>query len=709
MTWESPSITFNPMKLLLPFLVMIVAAVHGSAQLPLHCGADEMRIGTLKARPDVAEAVIQRDRELEQFTELFIAEAEGRGGGGPYFIPVVFHVIHRFGDGNISREQILDGLSILNNTFRKQAADTADIITAFKPIHADCDIEFRLATKDPEGQCHSGINRIASPLATVGDHSVKELIQWDPGMYLNMYVVTNAAGLAGHAVWPADADTMPQWDGIVIAHDYVGSIGTGSLQRSVVLAHECGHYLNLHHIWGGNNVPGFYYLPVGQASNCNEDDLVGDTPNTIGWDNCNLSASSCGNPVDNVQNVMDYSYCNIMFTEGQKVRMHAALNSSVADRDNLWTNENLIATGVLPEPAPLCAADLRSDVRAVCPHIDNTVSFSNASYHGAPDSLFWTFPGGFPPTSQQEQPTVAYSSPGKHDVILEVFSNGTSATVTKDGYVTVLHDSIQTYPFWESFEGQPTFDGERWYDSSPGTADRWALTDTAAYSGSWCALVDNWNVTTLTVDELYGPPIDLENATQMKLAFKYAFAAVETPTNSTKLQVQMTRNCENSWVTRLTIAGDDLETVPPQTMPFIPTDAGQWQQAVVNVPSSYMVDGLRFRFVFTSVGNNRLFLDDINMDVMAGIGEHVPVASDITVFPVPAREQLSVSFNLMEPTELTLSVLGPLGRMIPVSEKKAYPTGTFTEQLNVHDLAPGLYLLRLETGEGAVGRRFVVR
>ncbi|MBK7183135.1 MAG: hypothetical protein IPH89_09460 [Bacteroidetes bacterium] len=172
----------------------------------------------------------------------------------------------------------------MNKTFRKQSADTASIIAAFKPLHADCDIEFRLATLDPNGNCTSGINRIASPLTTTGDHAVKSLIHWDPSKYLNVYVVQNAAGLAGHAVWPADADSIPNWDGIVISHDYVGSVGTSTPQRSVVLAHECGHYLNLQHIWGGNNVPNFYYYPCADPfKDCNIDDLVTDTPPTIGW------------------------------------------------------------------------------------------------------------------------------------------------------------------------------------------------------------------------------------------------------------------------------------------------------------------------------------------------------------------------------------------------------------------------------------------
>ena len=183
-------------------------------------------------------------------------------------------------------------------------ADTSAIVNAFKSIHADCEIEFRLAKKDPSGNCTSGINRIASPYTYTGTHDVKSLIHWDPTKYLNIYVVANAAGLAGHCVWPSDADTIPAWDGIVITHSYVGEIGTSSTLTRVSLSHEVGHYFNLQHTWGGNNVPGYYFLPCADPNkDCNIDDGVSDTPVTIGWQTCNLNGASCGSTLDNVKNI----------------------------------------------------------------------------------------------------------------------------------------------------------------------------------------------------------------------------------------------------------------------------------------------------------------------------------------------------------------------------------------------------------------------
>ncbi len=694
------------MHKLLPLLLLFSISIQ--AQELLHCGADEMRIQTLQANPKIAQAVVERDAVLETFTREFaLRQAQGTARGGQvYTIPVVFHVIHKYGTENISREQMLDGLRILNETFRKTREDTADIHEDFKPIHADTEIEFALATKDPDGNCHSGINRIASDLTNSGDHRVKELVHWDPSMYLNVYVVSNAAGLAGHCVWPADADTIPAWDGIVIGHSYVGTIGTSDLTRSVAFAHECGHYLNLHHIWGGNNVPNFYYLPVGQQSNCGEDDLVGDTPNSIGWSNCNLNAASCGNVRDNVQNAMDYSYCNIMFTEGQKTRMHACLNSPIANRNNLWTPSNLAATGVMPTEG-LCAADFEADKTLICNPNGEAVTFTNVSYHGEIDSVYWEFPGGDSPFSLMEEPVVVYYQPGSFDVSLTVYSNGQAQQITKEDYITFLPDSSWSYPFWDWFESGAALNASRWTEHSLDAENKWEMTDLGFYSDTRSVTVDNWSSTYLTVDELYSPPIDISNASQMRLAFKYAFSSQNTPTAATKLQLQVRKNCDSNWTTRLTISGSNLLTTATQVESFEPQERDLWQSEDINIPSTYFDENFQFRFVFTSGGNNRLFIDDVNVDVTADVS-NLETKLGSVVYPNPANEVVNVEFFNSQPETVSAQLLGSDGKTLLQTPNKKFSTGNNSIRFEVKDLAPGVYFIRLISTQTTETKSFII-
>ncbi|MBN8703334.1 MAG: T9SS type A sorting domain-containing protein [Bacteroidetes bacterium] len=691
------------------FLVFFVLFANTiCAQDLLHCGADEMRISTLKKNPTIAKAVAKRDLQLEEHTKQYVDQFYKKQlTSSTYIIPVVFHVIHNYGAENISDAQIKDAISVLNKRFRKQSADTSTIVAAFKPLHADCEIEFRLATLDPNGNCTSGINRIASSLTAIGDHSVKSLIHWPPEKYLNIYVVQNAAGLAGHAVWPADADTIPAWDGIVMSHNYVGSIGTSNPTSSVVLAHECGHYLNLHHIWGGNNVPGFYYLPCADLNkSCSIDDLVADTPPTIGWVTCNLNGSSCGNTVDMVQNVMDYSYCNKMFTYGQKARMHACLNDTMASRNNLWQPANLIATGVSNPSNVLCKADFTGSKNVVCANSLNQVTFTNTSYHDSIVSMIWSFPGGAPSSSTAASPVITYTNAGVYSVSLKVYTTTDSAIVTKLNCVSVLPTTSVSYPFSESFETVNSLYGPQWFANSMDTVNAWQITNTASYSGSVSVMLSNANNPMETRDELYSRIINLSGASSLSFNFKYAFARKDT-SNKDQLQVYIGNNCAG-WIQRLSLVGAALETAPIQSGSFMPTNSSQWMQANITIPLAYYTSTFRIKFVFSSKGGNNFYLDDISIGNSTGVQNLQEVITDIKLFPNPSEDNVSVSFDLIEPKELSFSVVDVSGRIIFEREKQFFSIGAHVFSFDLNTVSSGVYFLKVVDGKQSIARPLVV-
>ena len=678
----------------------------------LYCGTDEMRIYTLKQNPEIAKAVIKRDAQLENFTQNFVQNFQANNQAqktattaATYIIPIVFHVIHNYGSENISDAQLKDGIDMLNKTFRKQRADTASIVSAFKGIHADCDIEFRLAQKDPNGNCHSGINRIASSLTNLGQHDVKNLIHWPPHQYLNVYVVANIPNLAGHCVLPADADTIPLWDGIVLAHNYVGTIGTSNLTQSVAFAHECGHYLNLQHIWGGNNVPGFYYYPCAVATkDCSIDDLVADTPPTIGWQTCNLSGASCGNVVDNVQNAMDYSYCNIMFTQGQKARMQACLNSPIAGRNNLWQTANLIATGVYTT-APLCKADFVSDKKMVCQ--SNVVTFTNASYGGTFTSYAWKFQGGTPATSSIANPTVSYASAGSYSVELKVKNGTDSATVVKQNYIAVQTATGTAFPYSEGFETVTSLNGSEWLTNNIDTSNTWQLTNTAFASGNKSAMLNNFSSTLDGKDELYSRAINLSGASTLNVSFKYAFARKDT-SNKDQLQLYGLMNCNGTAFVRFSAVGSALETVPVKTTAFYPTAASEWKTVTATLPSPLFTSGFRLKFVFSRHGGNNIFIDDINIAIDAGIRDVTEDVSLLSLYPNPTNDNCTLKFNLQLPKTLSVSIVNVLGQTVMTFGNTLYNEGENSANLNTSHLPQGIYTIQLSDGLRAINKQLVI-
>jgi PKD repeat protein len=700
------------MNKFLSFAFVVILSNLGFTQTPLQCGADEIRISTLKQNPDIAKAVINRNAQLENFTQSFIQNANNNlsaaktNSAATYVIPVVFHVIHNYGTENISDAQLKDGLDIVNKTFRKQHPNNSSIVAAFQPIHADCDIEFRLATLDPNGNCHSGINRIASTLTSSGDHRVKNLIHWPPTQYLNVYIVANAAGLAGHAVWPSDADTIPLWDGIVLSHNYVGTIGTSNLTQSVAFAHECGHYLNLHHIWGGNNVPGFYFYPCADVNkDCNIDDLVSDTPPTIGWQSCNLNGASCGNVVDNVQNAMDYSYCNIMFTDGQKARMTACLNSPIAGRNNLWQSSNLIATGTYTT-ATLCKADFMSNKTMVCPSA-NSVVFTNTSYNGTVTTLQWTFAGGTPSVSSISNPTVNYSTSGSYPVTLKVKNGIDSVSITKQNYINVQAATGTAYPFSESFESIASLNGLQWFTNNLDTSNTWQLTTLAASTGSTSVMINNFNSAIYGKDELYSRAINLAGATGLSVNFKYAFARKDT-SNKDQLQLFGVTTCGGTNIPRFAAIGSLLETVPVQTTAFYPTQVSDWKLVSATLPGILLTTGFRMKFVFTANGGNNVFIDDINIDITTGTKDISEMIDDLKIYPNPASSSCNLNFNLSQSKTLTINIYNVIGEKVYTHPKNVYEEGIQEIKLNTSHLSNGMYILQINDGTRSVNKQLVI-
>ena len=66
------------------------------------------------------------------------------------------------------------------------------VIPEFVDLVADIEIELRLAQRDPQGNCHSGISQVVSELTYVGDSEMKQLIQWPRNKYLNVWVCEDA-------------------------------------------------------------------------------------------------------------------------------------------------------------------------------------------------------------------------------------------------------------------------------------------------------------------------------------------------------------------------------------------------------------------------------------------------------------------------------------------------------------------------------------
>lgn len=699
------NITPERVQLIALFFVAVFAIQKVVAQtnqpVPDFCGSDFMVEKQYQQNPGLQQETAAAESRMREEGKRNL-EDERSASPPTYTIPVVFHVIHDYGIENISDAQILDALAIMNRGFRKLNADTSQIVPPFDTLAADCEIEFRLAQSDPNGNCTNGIDRIASMETYVGDDGSK-LNQWSRDKYLNIWVVKQILfnNIAGYAYTPSTVSAaLAPYDDVLMLHDYIGSIGTGSVSTSRILVHELGHWFGLSHL-------GFL---------CADSDGIADTPITSGWNMCQLANNDLCNPgtPENVQNFMEFSYCQRMFTRGQRDAMHIVLNSSVSDRNNLWTNGNLSATGVANTPVT-CAphADFEVNRRMLCKGIP--ITFTDASWSSAASSWQWTLAGPVTLNSAGQNPVFTMNTAGSYDATLIATNSAGSDTITKPDFIVVSSDTATLNGLYsEGFENPNTFATLGYITlDGYGNGSVFSQSDSVGHTGSGSAHLNNsFNNMHGDKDELITPSYYLSYNTGMQIQFVYAYAADDTTgTDDQALKLWTSNNCGQTWIVRWSRSGTILETVSPVPVgPFIPTLNSQWDTITVNLPASAAIDHVLFKFEFTSPDDGKakdLYIDDINiLSTNVGIHENTNTNS-LTVYPNPGDGNSTIAYTLTEAADVQYTIYDVSGRLINSVNQGQQAPGNYFLLMNTA-LAPGTYFIEVKIGDTVSVQKYLV-
>ncbi|MFT6996788.1 MAG: PKD repeat protein [Cryomorphaceae bacterium] len=669
------------------------------------CHTYEMQERLFGSDPALKEAaeilgaqILKRAKELER--------TGFQKDGDPYIIPVVFHIIHKYGPENISYAQVEDAIQVMTDDFNANNNGVENVQEAFADIIGDVGIEFRLAKLDPEGNCTNGVVRTFSNLTTSGGENLKTVSPiWDRSKYMNIWVCkTIASGAAGYTYYPSSlaGDFGETNDGIVVRYDYVGSIGESTLGRRHVLSHEVGHWIDLPHPWGSTNAPEI-------EANCDTDDGVADTPNTIGWTTCNLNGESCGS-LDNVENFMGYSYCGKMFTEGQKTRMIASLTSTIAERSSLSTEENLEATGVFF--AQLCDADFSSDNFSVC--IGETINYQDQSHSGVVERL-WIFEGGSPATTVIANPEIVYSTPGIYSVSLAVVDSfGNQLTEVKEAFVQVLDTAFLSLPYGQSFESIEAFsdleDGSL-YTENLFDDINWEISTQAGFDDNHSAVFRAIEVesATLARSAFVSKTFQMSDVGDLPvLSFKRAGARSST-TSEGELWVFISKNCGDFWSLRRVYDDGDAYTnegIFPEG--YLPNEEDWLSAEIDNIVPVFQNEEFRFRFEYRGTNGGTLYIDDINLidgTTLSTAFQSAPEAR-FAMFPNPATNMVTLKFPDDVSDSKTILLRDLSGRII---HQAFIPKESVREyRIELNNLSSGIYLVEVRGSNGSSAKKLVV-
>ena len=324
------------------------------------------------------------DQTFEQARQNAIAGTEG---AQTFDINVVVHIVWKDTEENLPDSVVLDQIRILNESYKRLNADTANLRDAFNPVAGSLDINFKLAA----------IERVETDklfeisltdenlLVDVKTSAEGGSDAWDTERYLNIWVcniqpltifgqpIGQILGFAfppaGLNNWPAGANApQAEQDGVVLDFRTIGSNnpnplfgldGNLAVIEGRTAVHEVGHYLGLRHIWGDGGL-------LGGPNDCEQSDGIDDTPfaNSQSSFDCDTTRNSCEqvetfygiDMPDLVENYMDYSSesCQNMFSKGQCAHMKAVLEGprvKLTEPLSSVQNTLLQALKVSPNPA----------------------------------------------------------------------------------------------------------------------------------------------------------------------------------------------------------------------------------------------------------------------------------------------------------------------------------------------------------------------
>lgn len=896
---------------LLIFSFVIGSGFSASAQVG--CGTTEAERKLFEQHPELSAAFDNYNSDLNQ---LIQSRSQQRTGSTVFLIPVVFHIIHENGVENISDAQIFDQMTIMNKDWRKLNSDTAGIVAGFNSHAADVHIEFRLAQIDPNGNCTNGIDRIYSHKTNGADDGSK-LNGWPRNKYLNIWIVKSMAnaGAAGYAYYPSDvAGQLFPYDGVIMLHDYIGSIGTGSVGKSRTLTHEIAHCFSLQHVWGSTNDPGVscgddqvYDTPATKGhTTCSTDDLYGhvcsiipftsviykfdsvtttsgttdptpsattdnvllssfiangvsansdsngkfefsnwgtgaangattfasltgaintgkyyqftitpktvdssmtltgisftinrsatgprsyavrssanayasNLPATISPVNTNLNIPATTNSyfitsdttlsqngtkitlsgtaytnkttpitfriyaynaedalgsfgidsvfvignsgaIENTQNYMEYSYCSKMFTNGQRDRMEAALNSPVSGRNNLWTAANLIATGITTPPACVPFPDFYSDRVRVCK--GDIVKFTKNITRATATSIMWTFEGGTPSTSISTTPVnVTYNTPGLYKVTLSATNAAGTDSIVKTQFIRVDEDWADidyNGTYTESFQNTTNFYWDWQVRNLDNNENTWFVANTG-YNSSKSVGMQGYGNFHFDVDELISPSYDLSFTSSNIMTFRCAGSSRggSAPEVNEQLKVYISKDCGKTWFSQgtppsWTFKDSTLINNGYQASYFTPNSASQWELRKVIIPATYNTDNVRFKFEYTTgSASNNIYIDDINISGAVGINENNISSSNLSIYPNPTNQTSTIAYHLEKKATTKIEIIDVLGKTVFVQSNNNQTEGDYSIMISKQNqnLRNGIYFVKFSIDNESTTKKLII-
>ena len=280
--------------------------------------------------------------------------------------------------------------------------------------------------------------------------------------------------------------------------------------------------------------------------------------------------------------------------------------------------------------------------------MNDTINFvCHSAVRASNASWSWSFPGGFPNSSNLEDPTVVYNQPGSYDVTLTVTDQFGSSTQTINNFIvyedttSLITSSTDYQQNFESFNFPP----KSW--QTPPSSFSWQ--EIIVDSGSNClpnkvTYVDHYHISQRG-DEAYlisnKIKLGFGPSAQNYLTYDYSYSGYSSA-HSDGFRIDISRDCGHTWDSIYGASGSNLATTPYQSSVWYPT-CDSWKTDSINLTSlGYNNDTILIRFVAINDYGNQFYLDNVNIKGQNIVFNENLSTKNITLFPNPNNGSFNV-------------------------------------------------------------------
>jgi type IX secretion system substrate protein/pregnancy-associated plasma protein-A/CARDB protein len=300
-------------------------------------------------------------------------------------------------------------------------------------------------------------------------------------------------------------------------------------------------------------------------------------------------------------------------------------------------------------------------------------------------------------------PSASGFSAGQHQITVYTYnpvsSVGTGDLLTANDTLSKAFGIAGTLaaPLVEGFESS-TFPPAGWVVVNPDGATTWARINVGKNSTA-SAYVNNHNYPLPgRVDDLYSPQVTYSGVDSISLSFDVAAAGFTHATPSDTLQVLVTKDCGNNFISVYKKWGANLQTIgtiPPGE--FIPSSASQWRTETIDLTSIAPTGPMQFVFRNTNNNENNIFVDNVKLTprILPGRLKR----EGLLVFPNPFRNQFTV-WHYQAPKDLTyIKVYSSTGQLVWYQQFNG--TASKQEVIDLTAQSAGVYVVKLGYADGS--------